>query len=68
MAVLNAQQAALLTPKGFYEEVKRLLPDLTVEQAYHEVERSHIAITGERRYSDFESFNVIKKRYDKARK
>lgn len=67
MALLNSELSEILTPIGFYKNVKLLTPTLTVEQAYEEVERTHEAISGRRRYRDFNSFDTVKKRYDQKR-
>ncbi|GAB4001544.1 hypothetical protein GCM10028807_57950 [Spirosoma daeguense] len=68
MALLNNQLSEILTPTGFYRNVKELTPTLTVEQAYEEVERSHIAICGKPRYpGGFSSFDRVKKRYDQKK-
>jgi hypothetical protein len=65
MSLLSNQLSEILTPTGFYNNVKQLTPVLTVEQAYDEVEKSHIAITGRPRYpGGFSSFDRVKKRYD----
>ncbi|QMW05324.1 hypothetical protein [Spirosoma foliorum] len=68
MSLLTNQLSEILTPKGFYNTVKQLTPELPLEMAYEEAERTHIAITGNPRYpGGFSSFDRVKKRYDQKR-
>jgi len=45
-----------------------LSPKITYKTAYEKAEEQHQKITGNRRYSDYDTFRVIKSRRDKKRK
>lgn len=66
MALLTDKQANLLTAPGFYDKYMEYRGlGWKREEAYDEAEKDHEAITGRRRYEDFESFEVVARRFNK---
>lgn len=56
----------LLTTEGFIKHFYKIIrdnPDITQNDAYEQTESQYLLLTKKRKYSGFDSFRQIKKRY-----